>query len=222
LETMEGERVYISTSLYFSKYFMDSATEELAFLNKVIRDSRRSVIDNGLSFIVWGVLVTIGVGAIYIERLNESWSWSGWVWLVTIVSGIIFSIFYGRRRTQSPVQTFAGNLLGRLWSALGISMGLVGFVGSISGMITPMAISPLMACFLAVPYYVSGIVYDLKWFRNLAFGWWVGAIVMFMWDSPHTLGLYCLLMICLQIIPGILLYRRWKNTMSAPPVRALA
>jgi hypothetical protein len=200
---------------------MQSATEELAFLNKVIRDSRRSVVDNGLSFIVWGILVTIGVGSIYIERLNESWSWSGWVWLATIVGGIIFSILYGRKRSQSPVQTFASSLLGRLWSALGISMGLVGFVGSISRMIDPMAIAPLMACFLAVSYYVSGIVYDLKWFRNLAFGWWIGAIVMFLWHSPHTLGLYCLLMIAFQIIPGIILYRRWKSTVSVPAMGAL-
>lgn len=208
--------VSILASLYFSKYFMNRAAEELAFLKKVIEDSRRSVVDNGLSFIVWGILVTIGVGSIYIERLNNSWSWSGWVWLLSIVSGIIFSILYGRRRSQSPVQTFASTLLGRLWSALGISMALVGFVGSISRMINPMAISPLMACFLAVSYYVSGVIYDLKWFRNLAFGWWIGAIVMFLWDSPHTLGLYCVLMVTLQIIPGILLHRRWKASVSSP------
>lgn len=201
---------------------MDRASEELAFLKRVIQDSRRSVVDNGLSFIVWGVLVTIGVGAIYIERLYNGWSWSGWVWLVAIVSGIIFSILYGRKRSQSPVQTFAGTLLGRLWTALGISMALVGFVGSLSHSIHPMAISPLMACFLAVSYYVSGIIYDLKWFRNLAFGWWIGAIVMFLWDSPHTLGLYCVLMIALQIVPGILLYRRWKSQTTVMTAGALA
>lgn len=194
---------------------MDTATQELAFLRKVIQDSRRSVVDNGLSFIVWGILVTIGVGAIYIEILNNSFGWSGWVWLVCIVSGIIFSIVYGRKRTQDPVQTFANRLLGRLWTSLGISMALVGFVGSLSHMIHPISISPLMACFLAVSYYVSGIVYDLNWFKNLAFGWWIGAIVMFLWDSPHTLGLYCLLMIALQIIPGILLRRRWKESIGA-------
>jgi hypothetical protein len=201
---------------------MDTAAEELAFLKKIILDSRRSVVDNGLSYIVWGILVTIGVGSIYIERLNDSWSWSGWVWLVTVVIGVSFSIMYRRKKSQSPVQTFAGNLLGRMWTALGTSMALVGFVGTNSGMINPMAISPLMACFLAIATYISGIVYDLNWFKNLAYGWWVGAIVMFLWDSPHSLGIYCLLMIALQIIPGILLYRRWKSNTSTTSIGALA
>lgn len=188
--------------------------QELEFIRKVIQDSRQSVVDNGMSFIVWGVLVTIGVGSIYVERLQESWGWSGWVWLVCILSGIAFSINEGRKESVRPVKSFAERLIGRLWASLGISMALLGFVGAGSQSIHPMMISPLISLFLAVSYYVTGYVYDLKWFRNLAFGWWAGAIVMFLWHSPHALGLYCLMMIGLQIVPGIILYRRSKQTLA--------
>lgn len=190
---------------------MNNPAEELAFLRKIITDSRRSVVDNGMTFIVWGVLVTIGVGAIYVELLSNSWKWSGWVWLVCIAGGIAYSIYHGAREVKQPVRPFVDKLLGRLWSALGISMAIVAVAGGYSRQISPMAISPLIASFLAVSYYVSGIIYDLKWFRNLAYGWWAGAIVLFAWDSVHTLGLYCLLMIALQIIPGLMLYKRWKE-----------
>jgi hypothetical protein len=201
---------------------MDAAAQELAFLKKIITDSRRSVVDNGMTWIVWGVLVTIGVGAIYVELLTEQFEWSGWVWLVAITTGIAYSIMHGRREVKRPVQPFADRLIGRLWAALGISMMIVAFAGSLSRSIAPMSISPLMACFLAVSYHVTGMVYDLKWFRNLSFGWWAGAIVMFMWDSVHILGLYCLMMIALQIVPGIILYKRWKEQTQAGTMEALA
>jgi hypothetical protein len=109
-----------------------------------------------------------------------------------------------------------------LWSALGVSMFIVAFIGPITGSISPMAISPLMSAFLAVSYFISGLIYDLKWFRNLAYGWWAGAIVTFMWDSVHALGFFCLMMVFLQIIPGIMLYRRSKESNGVLSGEALA
>jgi hypothetical protein len=116
---------------------------------------------------------------------------------------------------QQPVQSFASRILGRIWATTGVSMFVVGLIGSFSQSFHPRAISPLMCAFLAIAYYLSGSIYDLKWFRNLAYAWWVGAIVLFCWHSIHALGLYVIMMIILQIIPGILLYRRSKSGSAA-------
>ena len=40
--------------------------DELAFIKKVIEDSRRSFCDNGMGYIVWGVLVFLGLMSEYI------------------------------------------------------------------------------------------------------------------------------------------------------------
>jgi hypothetical protein len=53
------------------------------------------------------------------------------------------------------------------------------------------------------------VVYDVKWIRNLAFGWWGGAIIMFIFPGLYHLLLMAWMMIAFQTIPGYIIHKNW-------------
>ncbi|MRR09136.1 hypothetical protein EG831_03420, partial [bacterium] len=73
------------------------AQQELAFIRKVIEDSRTTMIDNGYEYIVWGAIVALGMFATYaLDRLHASaWAAGGWIylalWIAVMGAGWTFS-----------------------------------------------------------------------------------------------------------------------------------
>jgi len=71
-------------------------------------------------------------------------------------------------------------------------------------------ISPLIAVLLGTGYLVCGVLYGKSWVSYLSMGWWGGAILMFYMQNLETLLIMIGMLIVLQIIPGIILYREFK------------
>jgi len=192
------------------------AQTELSVIKKIMEDSRKLNIDNGIHYIFWGVLVTFSLLVNYIMLLNgTSGKYIGLMWMVTMSLGAITDVFIGRNQERkSRVKTFAGKMLGSLWFASGISMFMFGFIGTMTKAYNPVFISPIIATSLGISYFTSGAIQQIKWLQNVSLGWWAGAIIMFMFPSVHTLLIFALMMICFQIIPGVILNRKSKEEIS--------
>lgn len=190
---------------------------EISQIKKIMEETRSILIDDGLGFIVWGLLISTGLLLTYFSVLGFTpWTLSNIAWFVLIGAGWVFTIIQVRKdRRQMKAVTFAGKVAGAIWGSAGITMTIIGFVGSYSGMIKGYGICPLMACVLAAAFFVSGVIYNHKMFRYLGFGWWAGAIIMFFWLSPHTLLMFSLMMIFMQVLPGVLMYSKWKKEIKA-------
>jgi hypothetical protein len=188
------------------------AEAELSLIKQMMIDSRRVVVDNGWHYIFWGVVVTAALLANYIMALNKvAMKYAGMMWFVTMVgAAIIAGIAERRSDRKRKVKTFAGKILGALWTGAGIAMFMFGFIGTMSGSYNPIYISPLIATVLGAAYFASGAIQQLKWLQMLSIGWWAGAIFTFIFPSVHTLLIFALMMLCLQTVPGIILYRKWK------------
>lgn len=189
------------------------AEAEITEIKKIMEDSRRIMVDDGTGFILWGLLVAVGLIFTYLSVLEYlAWSISSVAWFVLIGMGWLITILQIRKeRKLRKAVTFAEKTAGAIWGSAGITMTIIGFVGSYSGLVKGFGISPLMCCVLAAAFFVSGVVYSDKTFRYLSFGWWAGALIMFFWRSPHTLLLFALMMIFMQALPGFLMYRKWKK-----------
>lgn len=95
------------------------------------------------------------------------------------------------------------------------------FVGAPFEQVNP---SPAIAAVLAIGFLVSGVLLDFPYFKLAAIGWWLGSLLMFYlnspWARPKTLPwlidflLFGIMMILFQVVPGILLYRRWRKEIS--------
>ena len=195
-----------------------TAQEEIAFIKKVMQDSRKTILADGIEFIYWGVIVTICLLFTYFSYCAFNYHSTNpskrvfifWI-IFMFIGGVGSSIFLKKRYKSVRIKSLAGNILGKIWSANGISMIVTAFVGSLSGAFHGQYISPLMSCFLGSSYYISGFIYGKKWISNLAFLWWLGAIIMFVFPGLYTVLMMAMMMIFLQITPGIVLYRNSKK-----------
>lgn len=188
------------------------AQQELAFIKKVMTDSRKILIDDGKATIFWGLLISFGLLITYFSvaqgwETSLSWFWPaliGFGWIYTIVTEI-------RHERKRRVITFAGKIVGAVWIAFGISATIIGFVGTVSGAYHSVIISPLIAVLLGTGYLVSGLLYGKSWVSYLSIAWWGGAIIMFLMQNLETLLIMISMMILFQVIPGIILYREFKR-----------
>lgn len=192
------------------------AEQELTEIKRIMEDSRRIMVDDGTGFILWGTLVAIGLISTYFSILEFlTWKITSIAWFVLIGLGWVLTMLQVKKeRKKRKAITFAGKVAGAIWGSAGVTMTIIGFIGSYSGLIKGMGISPLMACVLASAFFVSGVIYNDKTFCYLSFGWWAGALIMFFWHSPHTLLLFALMMIFMQVLPGIIMYKKWKKEKS--------
>ncbi|MBK8549817.1 MAG: hypothetical protein IPL53_01665 [Ignavibacteria bacterium] len=192
------------------------AESELSIIKKIMEDSRRINIDNGIHYIFWGVLITIALLINYVMLLTKaSVNYIGLMWLILMVSGAIIDGFIGKRQSnKSPAHTFTSKILGSLWFASGISMFMFGFIGTVTKAYNPVFICPIIATSLGISYFTSGVIQQINWLRNISFGWWIGAVVLFIFPSIHTLLIFAIMIVCLQLIPGIILNRISKKEES--------
>lgn len=189
---------------------------EINIIKQIMEDSKKIAIDDGKAYIIWGVLVVIGLLGTYFLIFEKIFNYIGWLWIAVIGLGWIYTFIANfRKNPEKKVRTFAGKILGAVWVSCGIAMTMVGFVGTASGAIGAYTISPLMSVILGIAYFVTGIVYGQPWVRNLAIGWWLGAIVTFIWSGMNSLLVFAAMMTALQIIPGIIFYSKFKKEYQA-------
>lgn len=194
----------------------NSALQNLEYIKQIMTDTRRAIDDKGIVAIVWGIMIALGqVGNFILVRTHADGVYYLWMWGAIIGSAWLGTIIDSRKNYSRSANTFAEKILSALWISFGVTMTIIGFAGSMSGLIHGMAINPLVATILGGIYFVAGLLYGKKWFRSLAFGWWSGAIVMFFYHSEITFLIMGAMMILFQTLPGILFYQSYKASRGA-------
>jgi MFS family permease len=186
---------------------------ELSVIKKIMEDSRNIIADNGWHYIFWGIVVTCALLANYfmiLARISDQYY--GMLWFFTMTFAWITEVIIEKRiRRKRREKTFAGKLISSLWTVSGISMFIYGFAGTVSGAYHPSFISPIISTMLGVTYIISGAIQQAKWLQLLSIGWWGGAVYLFLFPSINTLLIFAIMMLCLQVLPGIILHSKWKR-----------
>ncbi|MDP4198513.1 MAG: hypothetical protein Q8922_00760 [Bacteroidota bacterium] len=203
--------------------------QELAYIRKIMADSRRAFAEDGKPYVVWGLIVSIGMTVTYISALLDRDLYSGYVWIGLVLLGYANIFFYVRKkkREEPRVKSVLDRIQAAIWGAVGGSIGLVILLIFLGSMIDTgvSSISGLFICFITailtgIGFFLSGIALDLKWLRNVGFAWWAGSIVMYLWPSVHILGLYALMMLLFQVVPGIALNHKYRADLSHAALEA--
>ena len=194
-----------------------TALEEIQFIRSIMEESKKSILYNGKDYIFWGVIVIVGMMSTYFFLISHVYFNYFWIWVVLIPIGWIYSL-YNRRvdKIQFP-STYAGRVMSSIWGAAGIAMTIIGFLGTYSGTIKPMAISPILSIILGSAYFISGKVVGAKWISYLSFGWWSGGVILLFVTSIYSFMIMALLMLLFQTIPGIIMYRKYKKEVEVRP-----
>lgn len=198
----------------------DKAQEDLQFIRRMLDETRRTVADNGLHYINWSIMPAIGIIGTYLIVLTQSQPlFIFWLWVAVVAAGWIISYFLGLKGKNNRSRNFAERILSAVWVGAGITMTITAFAGMLSESFTPQVIPAMIATIMGIPYLISGMVYDLKWFKSLAVIWWIAGLCFFFLNSFHTLGLLGLLMILCQTVPGFYLYKTYGNQIEPATVK---
>ena len=200
-----------------------SADEELQYIRKIIADSRAAFVEDGMPYIWWGLIVALGMGLTYLSVVTQRELYVGYVWLGLVLFGWGTIIYYMVQKKKQPehAKSFVDRIQGSIWGACGTALGLGVLLIVVDEHASgPVAIHPFYACFVAslilgIAYYLSGVANDLKWLSYVGFAWWAGAVAMYLWPSVHVLGLYAAMVLLFQVVPGIILQRRYRRIASA-------
>ena len=111
--------------------------------------------------------------------------------------------------------TFTGRIISAVWGATGVGMTLLGFIGTTTGGIKPVFVGAILSVSLGTAYYITGEIIEAKWLCNIAIGWWIGSIVMFIYPGIHSVLIMALMMFFFQTVPGIIIYRKYKKEQEA-------
>ncbi|HTY09062.1 MAG TPA: hypothetical protein VMF29_07855 [Candidatus Edwardsbacteria bacterium] len=197
------------------------ARQELSFIKKVMADSRRVTVENGLDYIVWGLIVALGMfGTFALDRLHAAeWAAGGWIvlalWIAVMGGGWVFSLVrYLRHRRHARVHTLAGKMLGSIWLACGIAIMLLVFVLGPLGKADP---SPAIATVLGIGFLLSGILMDFAPLRWASLCWWAGAVALAL-IRPVAVEMlvFGAMMVAFQVVPGIILHQAWREGAAGP------
>ena len=191
------------------------AETELALIKKIMEDSRQTVMYNGIHFIFWGILVSVCLIANYLMLVTHTFvDKIGMLWAIMMPAGAVVDMIIGRRleRKQSAT-TFAARLLGALWTASGIAMFICGSLCPMTSAYKSIFICPVISVMLGVSYFTSGSIQQLNWLRNLAFGWWAGAAIMFIYPGMHTLLIFAIMLVGMQVVPSLLINKHYRRNL---------
>lgn len=174
-------------------------------------ESQRILAENGGNFILWGALVIISWILTYIVKEYKIADHLGWMYVILYGSGWGYMIYSSkkeaRREKSNPL---AIKITASIWLSVLGTASLIAFFGSISNTIDLDHLGAIIYSMLGIAYFMQGVLVDKKWVRNLAFGWWGGSVLLYFFSGLWAGILSSLMMVGLQIVPGIIFVLQWK------------
>lgn len=191
--------------------------EDVEFVRQMIENNRRALVDNGITYIATGVYVVIGAICSTVLAFNGYEHWIPGYWLTSMVLLIGFTIVVQQKVQKVRVKkTFATQIFSAVWMACGIPVMIVsimfflGIAGSLG-----VQLACVSAC-MGIGYYLTGVINELRFMKILAAVWWAAVAVALCWSrfgKEYQLGLlFSLLILLLEVVPGVVIYRKWKHT----------
>jgi hypothetical protein len=192
------------------------AEMELSFIKKVMEDSKRVTVDNGMGFIIWGFLGVAGIIATYADHYLKMGLGSLYIWIAVFAIGIFYVIFsVYREGKRERVKTLAGNLLGSVWISCLLVSGFMLVIPLLVDKMPSQVILSIILFIIGIGYYVSNSILDYKWIKYNAYIWWLTGFINLVLKFPHSQMVYLgILLIFFQIVPGMVIYKKWKKEIN--------
>lgn len=184
--------------------------EDLAFIKKVMEDSRRMIEYNGFYFVLWGGLCLIGTGLSYLLGALGKPHLITYIWLVLWLGGF-FTSFTAIRRSGKRVKSFSSTLIGAIWGCLFLLCLIIVGATAMTGALTLPFCMAITSGVIAAGVLMSAAVSRSRYLALLSIPWWIGGIGIGMLPSTLAPLALALLTLFFEFIPGLIMYLRWSN-----------
>ena len=167
--------------------------------------------DNGIHFIIWGLLIPPATGINYLLVYLEKWNGLGPLWGVVGFLGFALSMFFSLKRRADTPSTHGGKVQAVVWIGCWISMILMIAGGFISGDMSLNMMMAVLAFMLATAVFVSGFLSGTAMLKYISAGWWAAGIICIFtheYNASIVIGAATFL---LSFIPGVILDQRARK-----------
>ncbi|MBU4267649.1 MAG: hypothetical protein KJ808_02215 [Acidobacteria bacterium] len=191
----------------------ETIQQNLHYIKQIMADSRQTFVDNGLGLIGWGILCVTGIIVMYVCMLFQISLNALILWVAVVLAGFLWTLTINRRlRRQYRSCTFAYKMMRAVWLVCSLALMIVGFVGFYR--IDVQILPALFAIIMGIGIALSGMIMGRRLIVGCAGGWWLGAILMFLFPWKHHFLVFAGLMVVFAILPGIALYSSWKKELQ--------
>lgn len=194
----------------------EQVQDDILFIRKIIEDNQRILVDNGLSYIINGVVIAIGVPLSMVMSFTGMDKYVPYTWLLLIGLMVALNLLVSIKvEKQHRIKTFGSEVFSAVWLACGLSIVILfALTFPTSGMTSPTFMATC-ASILAIGYLLTGVINDFKFMKVLAGLWWLTAIIIGVWkyfsELQYMSIFFAIMVFILQLIPATIIYKKWKK-----------
>jgi len=195
-----------------------NALEDLAYIRQVMEQTRRYTAAKGVFFVIWGVAVSVSLVLTWLQVTGGVGGNQWAIWIPTTLVAWGLTLYFAWRQQRESAVPHHAHLIGMNWTAIGIAMMFMFFVGVARGTIGYPAINGLAALLVGIGIFNTGHLSGIRWLAGVGVAWLVCGALMLAWPGLHTLLLMAFLLVIGQIVPGLILMReeRVRRAAGAP------
>ncbi len=192
------------------------AKDEIQWIKEMIERTKKITAGSWMFFLVWGIVIILGIGGMYGLVYFEKFSWIWLNWVVFVAIGVVFSIVYGKRMENvEGTRTYPTVATAHVCWACGMAFILVGFILPLLKLYSWGSISVFVSLIAGILLFTLGGIYEwnlLKWCGVI---WWLGAVGMvFVHENYRALAVIPLLLIG-YIMPALVLRSMYRKQSEA-------
>ncbi len=188
------------------------AKDEIRLIQEMIERTKKITAGSWMFFLVWGIVVMLGIGSMYGLVFIEKFSWIWLNWVVFVGIGVVFSIVYGiKYERQEGARTYPYIATAHVSIACGMAFIIVGFIFPLLKLYTWGLIPVFISLVAGILVFSLGGIYEwnlLKWCGVI---WWLGAIGMVFIHENYRALLVIPLLLIGYIMPALVLRSMYKK-----------
>jgi hypothetical protein len=188
------------------------AKDEIRLISEMIERTRKITAGSWMFFLVWGIVVILGVVGMYALVFIEKFSWIWLNWIVFVGIGVVFSIVYGRKYEKiEGARTYPYIATAHVCFTCGMAFILVGFIFPLLKLYSWGLIAILISLVAGILAFSLGGIYEwnlLKWCGVI---WWAGAIGMVFIHENYRALFFIPLILIGYIMPALVLRSMYKK-----------
>ena len=188
------------------------AKDEIRLIQEMIERTKKITAGSWMFFLVWGIVIILGIGGMYALVSIEKYSWIWLNWVVFVGIGVVFSIVHGRKYEKiEGAKTYPYIATAHVCFACGMVFILVGFVLPLLKLYSWGLIAVFISLIAGILAFTLGGIFEwnlLKWCGVI---WWLGAVGMvFIHENYRALVVIPLLLIG-YIMPALVLRSMYRK-----------
>lgn len=188
------------------------AKDEIRLIQEMIERTKKITAGSWMFFLVWGIVVILGIGGMYALVFIEEFSWIWLNWVVFVGIGVIFSIVYGKKFEKlEGARTYANIATDHVCVACGMAFILVSFIFPLLKLYSWSLIPVLISMVAGILVFTLGGIFEwnlLKWCGVI---WWLGAVGMIFVHENYRALLAIPLLLIGYIMPALVLRSMYQK-----------